>query len=126
MLRNVHVAKRYLDRIRSFKLVVNLESVTASEWFLLRWHCSRKIHIHNDFIKRNCQWVSASVVIATHTLQCARAHNCIGYHWLSVIQTVNRNLCLIDGVEKVVGWSLLRWNSQSTDLYPSYNPPPFM
>ena len=47
-----------------------------------------------------------SVVNATKIPQCARAHYCIGYHWLSV----NENLCLIDGVEKVVGWSPLRWN----------------
>ena len=45
----------------------------------------------------------------------------IGYHWLSV----NVNLCLIDGVEKDVGWSPLRWNRQS-DLDPSCNPHPFI
>ena len=33
------------------------------------------------------QWVS--VVNATHILQCARAHDCIEYHWLSV----NEYLC---------------------------------
>ena len=43
----------------------------------------------------------------------------MGYHWLSA----NENLWLIDGIEKVVGWSSLRWNHQSSDLYPSYNPP---
>ena len=35
-----------------------------------------------DFINRTCQCVS--VVNAAHILQCARAHNCIWYHWLSV------------------------------------------
>ena len=29
---NVHVAKRYLDHIRFFELVVGLESVTAGKW----------------------------------------------------------------------------------------------
>ena len=35
------------------------------------------------------------------------------------------NLCsiMINSVEKVVGRSLLRWNCQSPDLYPSYDPP---
>ena len=42
-------------------------------------------------------------------------------HWLSV----NENLCLIDGVEKVVGWNPLWWNRLSPVLYPPYNPPPF-
>ena len=37
MLRNVHVAKRYLDRIRFIELVVCLGSVAASEWYLLWW-----------------------------------------------------------------------------------------
>ena len=36
-----------------------------------------------------------------------------------------RNLCLIDGVEKAVGWSPLSWNRQSPVLYPSYNSQPF-
>ena len=59
------------------------------------------------------------LVNATHILRCARVHDCIGYHRLSV----NENLRLIDGVEKVVGWNPLRWNRQSPVLYPSYNPP---
>ena len=37
-------------------------------------------------------------------------HDCIGYHWLSV----NENLCLINSIKKVVGWSQLRWNCQKT------------
>ena len=69
------------------------------------------IYICQDFINRTCQWVS--VANATHILQCTRAQDCTGYHWLSV----NENLCLIDGVEKVVGWRVLRWNCQSTDPY---------
>ena len=85
------------------------------------------VNIYKDFINRTCQWVS--VVHATHImghiLQCASAHDCIGYHWISV----NENLCLIDGVtsasEKDVGWNPLRWNRQSPVHYPSYNPPPF-
>ena len=76
-------------------------------------------NIYKDFINRTCQCVS--VINATHILQCARAHDCIGYHWLSV----KENLCLIDGVGKVVGRSPLRWNRPSPDLYPSYDPPPF-
>ena len=77
-------------------------------------------NIYKDFINRAGQGVS--VVNITHILQYARAHDCIGYHWLSV----NENLCLIDGVEKVVGWSPLRWNRQSPVLYPSYNPYAFI
>ena len=78
---------------------------------------------YKDFINKTCQWVS--VFNAIDILQCTRVHECLGYHWLSV----NENLCLIYGFEKVGGWSLLRtglrWNRKSPDLYPSYNPPPF-
>ena len=81
-------------------------------------------YMYKDFINRTCQWVS--VVNATHILQCTRAHACIGCHWLSA----NENLCLIDGVEKVVGWTPLRWNRQRSVLYPSFNgsitPHPFI
>ena len=35
---------------------------------------------------------------------------------------MNENLCLINGVEKVVGWSPLRWNRQSSDLCSSKKP----
>ena len=91
------------------------------------WLCNSNWHIYKDKYKDFINWTchSVSVINATHILTsmpwCARAHDCIGYHWLSVID----NLCLIDRVKKVIGWSLLRWNSQSPDLYPSYNPPPF-
>ena len=71
-------------------------------------------------LNRTCQ--SVGVVHPTHILQCARAHDCTDFHLLSV----NENLCLSGGVEKVVGWSPLRWNRQSPDLYPSYQPHPFM
>ena len=70
-------------------------------------HCQ---NIYKSFINRTCQWVS--VVDATHILQCARAHDCIGHHWLYV----NENLCLIDSVEKVVGRSPLRRNRPSPVL----------
>ena len=58
-------------------------------------------NIYKDFIKNNG-------LVLLMLPQCARAHDCIGYRWLSV----NENLCLIDG-DKVVGWSPLRWNRQS-------------
>ena len=60
-----------------------------------------------------------SVVNHTHILQLAEAHDCIGYRWLSV----NDNLCLRDGVEKVVGWSPIMLNRLCPDLYPSYYRP---
>ena len=84
-------------------------------WSAWQWTILRDTYKDN----RTCQW--ASVVNASDILQCARAQDCIGFHWLSV----SENLCLIDGVEKVVGWSQLRWNRESPDLYPYYNPPPF-
>ena len=40
-------------------------------------------------------------MLPTYFNTLARAHDCIWYHWLSV----NENPCLIDGVEKVDGWS---------------------
>ena len=44
----------------------------------------------------------------------------MAYHWLSV----NERLCLIDGVEKVIGLSQPRWNRQRPVLYPSNDLPP--
>ena len=64
---------------------------------------------------------SISVVDAAHILQCAKAHDCIGYRCLSV----NENLCLINGIEKVVEWSPLGWNRLSPVVDFSYNPQPF-
>ena len=123
----LHVNGRLLpeQRLFDFKLKTaspDTEYVKVLDgWFL---ECRRNFfnprnscNAYKDFIDRTCQWVG--VVNSTHILQCARRQDCIGYHGLSV----NENLCFIDGVEKVVGWSPLMWNRQSP--YPSYNPPPF-
>ena len=45
-------------------------------------HWARNQINRQRFINRTCQWFS--VVNSTHILQCARAHDCIGYHLLSV------------------------------------------
>ena len=98
-------------------------------WCMATNHCTKQAllgdqqvrnleNTYKDFINCTCQWVG--FVNAANILKCARAHNCIGYHQASV----NETLCLIDGVEKVVGLSPLRWNRQSPVLYPSYNPQP--
>ena len=80
------------------------------------WKC--EFYIYKDVIEL-VNGLVFNVLNSTHILQCARAHECIGYHWLS--ESVNENLCLIDGVEKVVEWNSLMWNRQSPVLYPSYN-----
>ena len=67
--------------------------------------------------------VNGFVLLMLPIYQRATAHERIGYNLLSV----NENLRLIGGVKRVVGlgWSLLRWNHQISDLNPSYNHPPF-
>ena len=69
-----------------------------------------EIFIYKDFKNRTCQEVS--VVNST------RVHVCIGYH----LPSANENLCLNDGVEKVVGWSPLMWKRRSPELYPPISP----